>query len=370
MPHESALDAVTALVDLLVRSPEAVLRDRLVLETGLAAAEAEAGAVWRRSPGMPWRPSVERGRRGGRFESERATRRVLESQLAPHLPGTAIVRAEVGETGIALILAGQLAEPALDALEALLTGLALVELSAGVAPGPEAPLPARGPAARLEHDVRNALASLSATRQLLERFGADLPAADRNRFCEAVERECERTGALLARGLIGGAVADRSGAAGEVTADVLELERAAVESAGGTVRWQVAPEAHALRPALGAAGWSRVLRNLVVNAREAAVARGLPVRIRVELGVEAADPVLHLTVEDASGGLPPGPLAHLFEDGFRADKPGGSGQGLAVVRELVLASGGALAAARRWDGARFELWVPAIPSLRAAPIGT
>jgi hypothetical protein len=37
------------------------------------------------------------------------------------------------------------------------------------------------------------------TRQVLDRFGFDLSAEERRRFAEALDRECERLGALLAQ---------------------------------------------------------------------------------------------------------------------------------------------------------------------------
>jgi len=360
-----ALDATAALIDLLVRSTELSLRDRLVLETGLALSDAEAGAIWRRSPGAAWRPSVERGRRGGRFEAERATRRALESPVPPTLPGSALVRAEVGEHGVALVLGGALGEDAEDALEALLTALLILEASdAGGPVGPEAPLPSRGrpvrpgEAGRIEHDVRNALTSLMATRQVLERYGASLASAERQAFVEAVDRECERTGSILAQGLASApGMVGRPTPAAQVTADVLALERAALEGAQCSARLWVAEDARAACPACGPEAWSRIARNLLANAREAAVSRGLPARI--ELALDRVDGTLRLCVEDEAGGLPEAPLPTLFEEGYTAGKAGGSGQGLAAVRALALAAGGAVVVRRRRDGARFEVWMPA-----------
>jgi hypothetical protein len=360
--------AAATLIDLLVHSTELTLRDRLVLETGLAAAATDSGALWRREPDGVWRPSVERGRRGGRFETERAARRALENPLAPSLPGFACVRAELGARGVALVLASPLEEEAEDALEALLACMLIVELASGDAPhGPEAPLPAAvhepgaaapGELGRIQHDVRNALTSLMATRQVLERFGADLGAEERRAYTDAVSRECERTGSILALGLLG---VDGKGArmstAAEITLDVLALERAELTRAGCEVRTDIDAEARALRPACGAESWSRIVRNLVTNAREAAAIRGG--RSGLEVALRRAGNDLRLTMEDAAGGLPAIALPTLFEAGFSAGKAGGSGRGLEVVRALVVAARGAVFVQRREGGARFEVWMPA-----------
>lgn len=364
MRQGPALDATAALIDLLVRSTELALRDRLVLETGLALSDAEAGAIWRRNPGAAWRPSVERGRRGGRFEAERAARRALESPFPPTLPGSAVVRAEVGAHGVALVLGGALGEEAEDALEALLTALLILEASdGGASAGPEAPLPSArrpvrpGEVGRIEHDVRNALTSLMATRQVLERYGASLPGTERQAFVEALDRECERTGSILAQGLAGSPAANgRATPAALVTADVLALERADLERARCSARLWVAEDARADCPACGPESWSRIVRNLLANAREAAASRGLAGRI--ELALARAGEGLHLGVEDAAGGLPEVPLPTLFREGYTAGKEGGSGQGLAAVRDLALAAGGAVLVQRRRGGARFEVWMP------------
>lgn len=363
MRHGPVLAAASTLVDLLVRSTELTLRDRLVLETGLAAASCDAGALWRRSPDAEWHPSVERGRRGGRFEAERATRRALESPLAPTLAGHAIVRSEIGGRGVALVLAGSIDDEASDALEALLTCMSVVELAGGgAAAEPEAPLPAPSPArdgesSRIQHDVRNALTSLMATRQVLERYGSDLEQSERQAFVDAVDRECERTGSILAQGITGRASArSASSTSAEIVADVLALERAGLERAGCTLSLKIAEEALHARPACGPDAWSRIVRNLVANAREAAVASASGRAIAVS--VDLVDDGVRLRIDDASGGLPRVALPTLFQSGFSAGKADGTGQGLAVVRELCVSAGGALVVERRDGGACFEIWMP------------
>lgn len=358
--QEPALDAAAALIDLVVRSTALAVRDRVVLETALAAASTDAGALWRLEHGGVWRPSVERGRRGGRFETERATRRALECDPALSLPGCTLVRAQIGVVGVALLLASAIEEEIEDRLEALLMCMLLVELASGEPNGPEAPLPSRpspGEPGRIEHDVRNALTSLMATRQVLERFGADLPHPERVAFDEAVQRECERTGALVARGLLGRAseVEDDT-SADIVTGDVMALERVELERAGTRLELRIADSARGLVPACGSESWSRLVRNLVRNAVEAAARDSRGTSIVVHL--ETHDDLIVLQVEDDAGGLPHGALAALFEEGFSSGKAHGTGRGLAVVRDLAVSAGGGLHVRRKSAGALFEVWMP------------
>jgi signal transduction histidine kinase len=345
-----------------VRASRHALRDRLVLEAGLAAAGTDAGSLWRRGDDETWRPSVERGRRGGRFESERSVRRALASPLAPSLPGTSIVRAEALQRGAALVLVGSVDEATEDALEALLVTVLLVESADPDAGGPDAPLPTSaadaGSNGRIQHDLRNALASLGATRQVLERFGADLPPAERHAYEDAVERECERAGALLALGITGQAARPRGASIGEITLDVVAVERAATQALGQSMEVDIEPACRDREPATGGDAWSRVVRNLITNAREAAAARGLRSTVSVHLSTNGSDG--RLIVEDAAGGLPEVPVRLLFEEGFTTGKAGGSGRGLAVVREIVVGAGGAILTERIRGGARWTVWIPTV----------
>ena len=59
-----------------------------------------------------------------------------------------------------------------------------------------------------------------------------------------------------------------------------------------------------------------------------------------------------MTVEDTGAGIPPEQLARIFERFYRGDDArdrasGGAGLGLAIVRELVEAMGGSVAADER-----------------------
>lgn len=118
---------------------------------------------------------------------------------------------------------------------------------------------------------------------------------------------------------------------------------------------------------------SQVLGNLLENALRH-TPRGGMVEIRLEPG-EQTD-TLQATVRDTGSGIPTEHLPNVFEHFYRADgarsrSTGGSGIGLAVVKQLVEAHGG-----RVWvesppgQGAMFGLVLPAGGTDAPGPTGT
>ncbi|MEX1257782.1 MAG: ATP-binding protein [Gemmatimonadota bacterium] len=97
----------------------------------------------------------------------------------------------------------------------------------------------------------------------------------------------------------------------------------------------------------------QVLINLIGNAADAAMETGGT----VEIGWEVTDGRLQLFVEDEGPGLPE--TANLFVP-FYTTKPGGSGIGLVLSRQIVEAHGGALILEGREDarGARARVVLP------------
>ena len=84
----------------------------------------------------------------------------------------------------------------------------------------------------------------------------------------------------------------------------------------------------------------RVLMNLAANAREAMQAGGT-----LTLRAGRAGDRATIAVEDTGPGMPPDVLARVFEPGFTTrSESGGTGQGLVIVRSIVEAAGGSVAA--------------------------
>jgi nitrogen fixation/metabolism regulation signal transduction histidine kinase len=99
----------------------------------------------------------------------------------------------------------------------------------------------------------------------------------------------------------------------------------------------------------------QLLINLTRNGAEAAAGRGGGVRLSWSL-VERPAPALEVRVDDDGPGLPPS--ANLFVP-FFTPKPGGSGIGLVLCRQIAEAHGGTLSLANRpGGGCRATLRLP------------
>ncbi len=107
----------------------------------------------------------------------------------------------------------------------------------------------------------------------------------------------------------------------------------------------------------------QVLLNLVRNAVAYTPEGGI-----VAVTAERSDPgQVAFTVVDTGVGIAPEDLPHVFERFYRADPSrtrasGGFGLGLAIVRDLVRAVGGAVELESvEGEGTRFRVLLPAAP---------
>ncbi len=98
----------------------------------------------------------------------------------------------------------------------------------------------------------------------------------------------------------------------------------------------------ALQPAFDRQQIERVAINLIKNAVEAAAGR-------VQIRTERRGDMIELYVEDDGAGIAPEARAHLFVP-YYTTKPGGSGIGLALARQIVLGHGGTIGAEERPSG--------------------
>jgi signal transduction histidine kinase len=104
----------------------------------------------------------------------------------------------------------------------------------------------------------------------------------------------------------------------------------------------------------------RILKNLVSNAIKYAGA-GI-----VTIGARARDGVVEFVVADEGPGIPPEAMPRLFEPYFRVEDTAGTvrgtGLGLAVVRALVEAHGGAIVVeSARTTGTQMRFTIPSVP---------
>jgi two-component system OmpR family sensor kinase len=141
--------------------------------------------------------------------------------------------------------------------------------------------------------------------------------------------------------------------------EALEAGARRAQGAGVTVR------ADALEPAavLGDAGaLRRALGNLVDNAVKYTPAGG-----KVELSLLAGEGQAHIVVRDTGIGIDPADAARIFDpfvrlDAARSRDAGGAGLGLALVRAIVEAHGGAIAVdSVPGVGSRFTISLPLAP---------
>ncbi|HZV05338.1 MAG TPA: PAS domain S-box protein [Gemmataceae bacterium] len=103
----------------------------------------------------------------------------------------------------------------------------------------------------------------------------------------------------------------------------------------------------------------QVVMNLCLNARDAMPSGGL-LQVRTTRVSSEGDWVC-LSVQDQGTGISEAVKAHLF-DPFFSTKERGTGLGLAVVRHIVESHGGRIeVASELGQGARFEVWWPAVP---------
>lgn len=392
MPAPTNLSALAPLVEMLVESEGAADRDRILLDAPLFLGIAPAAALWRPAdaklgPNSDWHEILARGPREA-LPDKAQLLAVVRGHLPSELPdGKRVLVAGSGATMCALVLGGVLsAEEGTDLIEALLVASAAIEEAAAepserLVDRMAAPLPSTqpnsqgtaSPGAELEeyerlcHDVRNHLASIRTTQELLERYEDRLNEDERHHFRDVLEREVRRASGLLVQAVhpepeqAPGRTEHGCTRPAEVISDIVDAERAACEASG--IKLQLTQEAGStsLTCALDELGLTRLVRNLVVNAREALTTASIQdAEIRVHIAGVVTDSGLWmaLAVHDNGPGIQGPDLARVWEAGFTAGKPDGHGVGLSVVRELTEGVGGTVQARNATPGAVFELQLP------------
>lgn len=212
------------------------------------------------------------------------------------------------------------------------------------------------------HELRTPLASIRGYAELF-RLGPARDARALERAMARIESDAARMGVLV-DGLLALARLDH----------LPESERSLVDI--GEIAGQAIADARAMAPerqiwlksdgtieVLGDAdGLRRVLANLLSNALTHTPADG-PIEVTVMR--DRGEAVIEVT--DHGPGLRSGTEEQVFErfwraEGSRSHAAGGSGLGLSIVREIVLAHEGAVQAANRPDGgAVFTVRLPAAP---------
>ena len=205
-------------------------------------------------------------------------------------------------------------------------------------------------AAGMEHELRNALATVRGYLRLLPGAGPE----EGVRFVAAIDEEAEGVAQLLDRFL-------RFAQPHELRRERLDLA-AVVEEAGRKVRGAfpavgVRIDAPATPITGDALALGVAVENLLRNAAEAAGAGG-----QAAARVERAGAAVRVVVEDDGPGVPEELRDRLFLP-FVSSKPSG-GLGLALARRFARLHGGDVEfEARGGRGARFVLWLPTAETL-------
>ncbi len=379
MTNEIELGEAAPLIEMLLAESDALERDRILFEAIWAAGVSTSLALWRESPdpaspGAPrWVPSCERGGPGelpDRAEIELLAQSPFDAEVLPSCRTWF-----AGERGsrTALALRGVSGtEEALDRLEALHALGACLEVEPrqreiepdSLVRRARCGLDAACELARLEHDLRNVVASIRATRDLLDDIGPSIAQTERGRMERTLDREWRRAGEMLLRGTLTPAAPElASSRPAAVVRQVAEVERAAFRRHALELAVVIEPEAEELRVGVADSDLHRIVQNLLANARQALVEAhrcacvpGPHVEVCVARRDRAGERGVELTVEDRGPGLPPVDPAHLFDAGVSIGAHGGCGLGLAVVRELVEQARGSIRAENRAEGgARFTI---------------
>jgi signal transduction histidine kinase len=132
--------------------------------------------------------------------------------------------------------------------------------------------------------------------------------------------------------------------------DVAEIVRRALGADPGGAAVTVAIDPRAAEVTADAGRLEQILRNLVSNAR-----RHTPDDGRIDIRATRDGRQVRIAVADTGSGIRPEHLPHVFDRFYRADPSrdratGGAGLGLAIVRRLVEAHGGSVAAASEGEG--------------------
>lgn len=213
--------------------------------------------------------------------------------------------------------------------------------------------------ARFAHEVRNPLSSLDIHVQLLEEDLENAPVPVREKTAgrlEIIHGEIHRLENIVKHflSLAGPSSLDlRFVEIGKVVSHVCELLRPEASARGIELRMKVAAGLPAL-PA-DSAQLTQALVNLVINAIQAVEHEGW---VEVRAGRTEEEGAWFMEVEDSGPGVPEDKISAIFEP-FFTTKAEGSGLGLWIVQQIVMAHGGVVKVSKApGGGALFTARLP------------
>jgi signal transduction histidine kinase len=218
----------------------------------------------------------------------------------------------------------------------------------------------------MSHDLRTPLAGLTALAEGLEDgVIADVPRA-LSQFRSTVSRMSVLVDDLFALSRVQGPGASKPLMPVSVTELVSDIvsEAAASAAANGVQLSTDLPDDDRLAVSGSADDLARAVTNLVTNAVRHTCSGGT---VRLEAS-RTKDAEVVVAVIDECGGIPEGDLGRVFDAGWRGTPSrskahGGAGLGLAIALAVVESHNGSISARNVAGGCRFDIALPAQPSV-------
>jgi len=200
--------------------------------------------------------------------------------------------------------------------------------------------------AGLAHELRNPLASIKGSADLLARTSGERDTMSRE-LGEIISSEVDRTNLLVTRFLDFARPLEPR----REMADITETIDTAARRAGVSIVRDYAKDVPRL--AIDPALMEQVFINLLTNASQASAA-GEPVTVTTRL----VDPCVEISVTDQGCGIPPDKIETIFNP-FVTTKQEGVGLGLAIVAKIVDGHGGKMTVdSEQGKGSTFLIGLP------------
>jgi two-component system CheB/CheR fusion protein len=212
-------------------------------------------------------------------------------------------------------------------------------------------------AAKVAHEIRNPLSSISLNAELLqdELSGrTDAHAIESKSLLDAIISEVDRLALLTEEYLLFSRLPESRFHQDDVGAMLAELaEFVELELGGKGIQLFCTVDQNLPKLVFDRHQMRRGLLNLVRNAEEA-----MPNGGEIRFGATLVDGAMRITVKDTGGGIAPEDLPHIF-DPFFTTKDFGTGLGLALTQQIVHEHGGSIhCESRLGEGATFTITLP------------
>ena len=220
-------------------------------------------------------------------------------------------------------------------------------------------------AAGIAHEIRNPLASISGSIEMLY-ANLDIKTDQERRLFDIALREISRLNTLITDFLEFAKPKDETASHFQLSEAVLEVSEA-VQS--GRAKGRKVTFAVSIDPALcvhaNRERIKQVLFNLFLNSVEASRADSVAITVRAE----PAGDTVRIDVADDGPGVPPELRAKIF-DPFFTTKRDGTGLGLATVARIIKAARGSIQVQPSVAGAHFRIELPASTAAELKGTGT